>query len=237
VSFNEAQHPRAPAGTPKGGEFASKGMGYTFRGLGREATLKVLTKYHLGKELGLEDVARIAGAPPGASVNIGLGEKEVTVSIDIIKDGKSIGQMFRELMLEKKFIKNHSFDMDEDQRGKGYGAHALVQEVRAAAAAGFTHIETYAAGGGPSSTARARLSGANGYYTWARLGFLPTHPIAMKSPSKMGWSRIDMMRMMSTETGRKYWKKHGNSFDANFDLTPGSVSRRVLEGYAKAKGW
>jgi hypothetical protein len=261
MSFNEAQHPRTPAGNPAGGRFASKG-GFSLADpfvpgvsgidygqyADKDKAIRKATKAQ-GHELGLEDLVKLAGAVPGSRVHeIELdGSGMVGISINPLNTfGKPIGGYTRELFLTSNKIYNHSMHIDEDQQGKGLGAKMLYQQVTAAVQHGFDEIGVFAAGdpGGKS----------NGYYTWPRLGFLPTtagkvvvstvhteraallsggsRPVIVSRHTK-----LDMVKLMSTEKGRNWWKAHGEAHGGRFDLSEGSISRRVLTAYAKAKGW
>jgi hypothetical protein len=236
MDFNETQHPRAPAGTSEGGQFTSKNRTFIASST-PDATLKVLSKHYLGKELDREGFAEITGAPPESKVRIHAGDTLINVTIGIMKDGKEIGNMFRVVDLPNKAIKNEAFDLDPNEKGGGIGTRALVQQMRTASAAGFIKIETYANGIGSSLRERS-IKSPNGYYTWLRLGFMPdTRVVFTGGGTGSGSTRgLNPIKLMSTPEGRKYWKEKGTSFQGTFDLTEGSTSRRVLEGYAKAKG-
>lgn len=263
VSFDEGQHPRVPAGSPHGGEFASKGGGFSLSGpfvpgvsgidLGiykdRDVAIRKLTKED-GKELGVMDLARLAGALPGSRLaDIEIDSGVVGVSVHFLDEKKNIiAGNSRALYLTSETIYNSSMHIDKDHQRKGIGTKMLVQQVNAAVEHGFKKIDVFAAGepGGKS----------NGYYTWPALGFLPrssrnafTGEDMPGSIGKLGISVInaaktahvpriiDMARMMSTKKGRDWWQKNGEAHSGTFDLREGSISRRVLSAYAKAKGW
>jgi hypothetical protein len=249
MTFNESQHPRAPAGTSEGGQFASKETpfipgvsGYThgstwasraeYKSKDLEEGIRASTKEYLGKELSSEEVLQCAGILPGSRVTVSHSDNSITVFASILnKDAEEIGRQSRTLKLERKSIYNAEFGLEPEYRGRGLGMKALILEVRSAADAGFEKLETYAVGQDGSSS--------NGYYTWARLGFLPdprVEPPKGFSMSAMKSVKLNMMKLMSTKSGRDWWKENGGSFHGVFDLTNGSVSRRVLDAYAKETG-
>lgn len=256
MSFDEGKHPRVPAGSPKGGEFASKGGGFVAGSSGYEIgsrgykgnrelsdasidpedKLKATTQSYLGKALGVKDLARIAGAPPGSRITECMTDyldpDRIRVSSELLdKGGKVIGRQFRIINLKDKYIRNESQDIDKSVQGQGIGTKNLLLQSRAAADAGFNFILTKAAGYGnggkwPTDT--------NGYYTWARLGFIPAGNDG--TVGARGKSGINLTKLMASPEGRAWWKKWGTSFTGRFDLREGSISRRVLEGYAKERG-
>jgi len=260
--------PRVPAGSPEGGQFASKGfslsgpfvpgvsgVGYGVYA-GRDAAIRKITREN-GRELGVEDIAKLAGALPGSRIHdIEIDGGTVGVTVNFLgPDGKETGGNSRAIYLESGTIYNASMHLGKEHQRQGTGAKMLHQQVTAAVKLGFKRIDTFAAGG-PGEP-------SNGYSTWPRLGFLPRGtdgkvpinvvktvpgplwdppPINPNSPKtrmshKSVPTIINMARMMSTETGRKWWAANGEAHSATFDLSEGSISRRVLSAYVKEKGW
>lgn len=240
--------PRVPAGSPEGGQFASKfsagrsGYEYGYRGwhgdkdelrtegrLDPESKLKDLTRHHLGKSLGYEEIAEIAGVPKGSRVTLIThlpkdGNRILIESQILGNKGEILGRQERSIYLQTKTVWNHNQSIIEEAQGQGIATEGLVTQVRAAVSAGLKKIETRAAG--------SPGSGTNGYYTWARLGFVPTQGTV----GAAGKSGINLTRLMSTKAGRDWWLANGTPFSGTFDLSDGSISRRVLDAYAKAKG-
>lgn len=244
-NFNEGQHPRVPAGSPAGGRFTSGGEGYVIEGrVGFQAKadldshLANLGKLYLKRHLTKENVARIAGAPPGASVLIedsGSSGHKLTVTV---RTNQYWSQ--RVIDLKARTVYNEESKVYDDSQGKGMGTRNLVRQVTEARALGFHRIETYAAGRGRGEKGRGKEGVYNGYYSWARMGFMRFIPNSEHIPSQMVEDRhgnsLNLLRLMSTKTGRDYWKDHGKSFPAAFDVRPTSISSRVLDAYAKATG-
>jgi phage gp29-like protein/GNAT superfamily N-acetyltransferase len=129
---------------------------------------------------------------------------------------------------DSKYISNDRLVVTKSLQGQGIGTALLAAQVRKAAELGFSHIETRA----------TRNDGWNGYYTWARLGFdapiihVDDKPIRDLLRAR-GVERIS--DLIKTPDGREWWMKNGGSYKGEFDLTPGSLSRRVLDAYAAQK--
>lgn len=127
------------------------------------------------------------------------------------------------------------------------GAEMLSNQIRSSRAAGLSFLETHAA----RLDADHPNDAMNGYYTWPRLGYddsigsrkvdklrreepalyqlLVDNPVGSTKPNSV-------LNLMSTEDGRKWWKKHGEDlFDMKFDLTPGSLSMRTNAAYAESR--
>src|SRR5262249_26497248 len=92
--------------------------------------------------------------------------------------------------------------------------------------------------GGVSLTAEGQAGGEhNGYYSWARLGAdgpVPEKARAALPPEFRGAKTVQ--DVMALPGGPAAWKQHGRTFEATFDLDPGSRSSRVLAAYLGARG-
>jgi hypothetical protein len=112
---------------------------------------------------------------------------------------------------------------------EGLGTRIFAHQVKAAVAANFARIETFAAGS--ASTPRW-----NGYYTWPRLGYdaalTPAETESLPADLSQATTVLDLM---ATEPGRAWWKQHGSERKMVFDLTPGSRSLGMLGQYLQDK--
>lgn len=209
--------------------------GYAFEASVSEEALREFAGRHGFRSATRSDFARAAGVAPGFTVRVEVREPD-TVSVWAYKkldpSQKSMKtdttiHMNRFLNLKDRTIRNESFLIPEKLRGQGLATEALFQQAKAASALGFTEITVkaagYGAGGKPVDT--------NGYYTWARLGFLPVHDVGAG-----GKSGLDLPKMMMTPEGRKWWANNGTAWNGRFDLRPGSVSMRVLSAYRDERG-
>jgi GNAT superfamily N-acetyltransferase len=154
-------------------------------------------------------------------------------------------EVFREFRMSKAgdlTCYNVSLKIKPEFQGKGLGTRTFAQQVKALVARGFKSIETEAA---RSSAVNSR-GALNGYYTWARLGydadlqpgfvrFLKQNYPSFKAGNDGIHDAKRVSDLMRTAKGRKVWKEHGYTFDGTFDLTEGSLSRRVLDAYMAAK--
>ena len=237
--------PRVPAGSSAGGQFGSGGGG---GGGGAKFSkfitddegnflsddeVKAKTK-EMGKEMSKESLAAVAGLDETYTVNeMTIRGTEGVVSIHA-RVGDKV-HIVREIDLKNNRIINSNMSIEKDFRGQGIGTKMLVDQVRAASDQGFDSIHLRAAGSGPGERSWGEQHGTVGYYTWARLGFVPDRaPNVYAGVGKR--VSVNTTRAMATSQGRAWWKKNGGAFDGTFDLKKGSTSRRVLDAYAKEKG-
>ncbi len=125
-----------------------------------------------------------------------------------------------------------------DPTGNQIGTRLLAHQVAKAKTLGFQSIELLA----------VRGREANGYYTWARLGFncLFTEPeleqirtvfvreTNFELPNEI-LTLHDLMFGIEAGLGLDFWRKHGFSKDMSFDLRDGSSSEIVLNTYLEFK--
>jgi hypothetical protein len=133
----------------------------------------------------------------------------------------------------------------------GLGTRVFAQQVKEASELGFNYIETYA----------ARSSYYVGYYVWPKLGYdakidmgyiqgkaqdsssllakynYLENWLAKNGISKMEARFSDVYACKAGERfiGQELWKKIGHAEELEFDLTPGSLSMRILEKYIYLK--
>jgi len=128
------------------------------------------------------------------------------------------------------FIKNAYFEIkDPEMRGKGIGLEVFGRQVEEAIKQGFDYIETDAA----RVDSKDPADSMNGYYVWPRYGYDGEIPeendLNRKAFDKFGAKRLsDLYR---TKEGREWWKENGTEVTLRFDLTEGSLSRRIWESY------
>jgi hypothetical protein len=203
-----------------------------------EKHLMEYTKQTFNRSLTLQDVASLAGAIPGDEMDsVVLDETDGIIAVHTrrVVDGLTVMAADREINLRGYEITNLNMTViRQADRGKGLATKMLLTQTRAAAQFGFDRINTHAAGEGNGTTEPQPEYASVGYYTWARLGFTSEDPVFATQVT--GETEVSLPKLMSTKKGRDFWKAHGGSFDGFFDLEEGSVSRRVLEGYAKEKG-
>lgn len=176
-----------------------------------------------------EMILRIAGAPDGSRAVYSLDTERHQHVVSVKFENAELGVYAkRRIYLFDRQVYNEYLSIDQSKQGAGTGTAILLAQVRNASRLRFKNIKCFAAGGG-----------MNGYYTWPRLGYdgpIPDHAKTRLSKDFKGaasYSRIsDLMKKPDL---RAWWKANGTSFDADFDLTPNSQSRKVLSNYARAK--
>ena len=158
------------------------------------------------------------------------------VDIEYYSQGKvSVTHIADDIYMERiintvtKKIDNINFTIQKDSRYKGKGAELFNNQVKEARKAGYDQIRTQAAGykGGTY----------NGYYTWARLGYMPLggESLVKNIKNTTGVDYGNFQTMMRTSSGIKAWKEYGTSFSGIFDLKKGSESMKTLNNYIKNK--
>lgn len=134
--------------------------------------------------------------------------------------------------LKKGEIINEFFIIkNKELRGSGLGTSIFIDQVEGAHSLGMSKISTLAAGEPGDKL-------FNGYYTWPRLGYdghLPKEAVS-KLPNSGPLSKATKVSdLMKSSEGRDWWKSNGSEVYLNFDLNPESLSRKVLDSYAKEK--
>jgi hypothetical protein len=129
---------------------------------------------------------------------------------------------------ESMSIKNSIFTVNKT--GSGTGLKVFSRQVNEAQSQGFKYIDTYA-------VTKLNDQNANGYYTWARIGFNPEDGWLEKfnsySPQFKGIK--DFNTLFKTKEGIEYWKEEGMSFHGRFDLSANSQSMKTFNDYKKEK--
>lgn len=182
--------------------------------------------------------AAAVNAQGGAQVDVYPADDGDGLKVETLDEARGYyaGRSFRKDEEGKLVCENELFTIrDKLPDGspnpmKGKGSEIFAEQVAALKAAGVDRIETHAARDDSPGNAM------NGYYTWARLGYdgeipastLGKMPAGLKRQLK---GRTNVQSLMGTPEGRDFWKEHGDSFDASFDLKEGSQSVRTLTAY------
>lgn len=208
-------------------------------------------KEWMAKLMPVDDVLRVTGVQDGAKVMIRReGPDAIVVNTDhagyksqrtlVFKNGKP------------DTIVNNTLDVTDT--GQGLGLKIFAQQVAHGEKMGFKKIETTAGGYG---TKHDYHSDMNGYYTWPRFGYdanlkeimeLQDEEYSMefddgrnhasdftKALKKTFPTAKRISDLMKTPEGRQWWLENGVEHDAQFDLKPGSLSRKILESYLEQK--
>lgn len=136
-------------------------------------------------------------------------------------------------------VYNALFVLPNEQQGGGRGAEALARQVDVATRLGVSLIHCTAARSEPASDGRQFV----GYYVWARLGYdAPLKDYSGEWNTRGSIEPPDadtvetMHDLMASPEGRDFWKEHGDTWDAEFDPSPGSRHRAILSAYLEEKG-
>jgi len=193
----------------------------SFQGALADRDVRQFTKEWFGREMSQEDVADLAGAPPGSEVNIDYSQGDDGSLSVRTTFPEGAGDSYRSIDLPTKTIYNLDMGVQSGRRGQGIGASVLEMEVESGVKQGFVRIAVMAVG--------KPNTGVSGYNAWARLGFESDEPV--KGPD----GPIGLNALMSQPGGAAWWRANGHSFGGTFSLRPGSASMRVFEEYRRLK--
>jgi flagellar biosynthesis GTPase FlhF len=134
------------------------------------------------------------------------------------------------------YVYNSYFKIDEGTQHDKRGAEIFNNQVTSLRQAGFDRIEVSAAGAYNDNAT------FNGYYTWARFGYVPNDATLGVSSynqyaQQEGYEKVSNFKeIMYTEQGREWWKnKGGVSFSGKFNLNKSSYSSTTMKNYMKER--
>lgn len=158
-----------------------------------------------------------------------------TIEIHVLNH-KHIKDMCRSIYVDADgafVIINDSLILHESAP-KGLGTKLLANQVSQAKKHKVERIDCTAA--------RDATNYYIGYKVWPKLGYDGYVPDTSKIPPKIlkalkktSEDEIKISDLYQIEGGQKWWEEYGDSFDAQFDLLPGSMSEKILSEYVKKK--
>ena len=213
---------------------------------------KKVTSDTLHKLTGLSIISNISS---GTYISLDITEDEYDHQINNEITIPGIGTIIRTIYFNKKrepeFIDNSLFKT-EKCLPEGLGSRIFAQQVKTASELGFEYISTLAAGHKGSDNV--------GYYVWPKLGYdtiidkddFETRIRKAKDEIKYNYlenwlykntnykgamklSDIYACKAGDRFIGQELWYKYGGTTGMEFDLTPGSLSMRILESYINLK--
>ncbi len=213
---------------------------------------KKVTSDTLHKLTGLSIISNISS---GTYISLDITEDEYDHQINNEITIPGIGTIIRTIYFNKKrepeFIDNSLFKT-EKCLPDGLGSRIFAQQVKTASELGFEYISTLAAGHKGSDNV--------GYYVWPKLGYdtiidkddFETRIRKAKDEIKYNYlenwlykntnykgamklSDIYACKAGDRFIGQELWYKYGGTTGMEFDLTPGSLSMRILESYINLK--
>lgn len=170
-----------------------------------------------------DHLVTLTGAGEGARATFRKGERGLEVEI-VHRDYRMTREFYRSG--SKLICENHFFGLNEDARGRG--AAIFARQVDHLRAAGVDEVRTLAY--------RDDTRGIVGYAVWPRLGYDgPLEGDLRRSlPADLKTARR-LSDLMWTPAGRAWWTEHGDGVHLTFDLSPDSLSSRVLTAYRTEK--
>ena len=195
---------------------------------GAKAPVDQLTKGWFGKKLSPAELASIAGAPDHAVATVNAQPLAFTVEWELPEGGRAKRTFSFNPAAGGPVVHNDVFKIPAGSRGGGLGAQVFGRQVEALTKLGAVRIDTYAY--------RNDTDGWIGYKVWPKFGydgFIPEH-VRRKLPPELAAKRR-VSELLETPEGMTWWETNGDSFDATFDLRPGSPSRQRWEAYLRAK--
>ncbi len=184
--------------------------------------------------------AEMAGALDGAKVLITAGMTKIKVEVDHPDYYSNTTILKNKVVLDEFYA---------GKPGSGVGIKAISKQIDAAIKAGKDSIELSAARADPipeeDHKALVRAYGSEnrvpremvGYKVWPKFGWdadLNTEASFREGAiPPEGFTKVS--QLMASQEGRDWWAHYGDTTHMSFDLSEGSYSRRVFDGYRKAK--
>jgi hypothetical protein len=177
-----------------------------------------------------EELAGLAGALPGAEVNVAIRRQKGWLYLTL-SDARfeRYETSIRKDIDGSLFAYIHHAYAAAGQRGQGNGVRAFLCQVNAARRLGVRRIELFAAGNPGSGE-------ENGYYVWARFGFdAPLREIERRAlPANL--SGAITLNQVIQRGGHEWWKAVGNARSMVFDLQAESEMMKTFKMYLSEKG-
>ena len=171
-----------------------------------------------------KDFIGLAGAADGAKLIVSnyklltehsFFEVPVAQSIYVDEDGGMSLFLYTDLLVLKP-----------EYRGNGFATQMLKHQIDTARKLNFNSLALFADGGYGEEL--------SGYYIWPRLGFNAQIPQGMVLPDWLQGVQ-DILDIMSTFEGRKWWKENGIPVSMEFSLDEESKSSKAFNRYLNEK--
>jgi len=180
-----------------------------------------------GRRLHPWEYAGLAGAPDDARVELDTFHGQLSLETsDPISGCYRLFHYVDSSRAGLVVVKEGAGILRRKMQRKGLGLSIFHRQVENTMALGVDCIETLA----------GRRDDENGYYTWPRFGFdgrLPAEVIENLPPGLE--DAVTVLDLMDCEQGRVWWREHGTTIRVLFDLTEGSRSRMMFDGYVRSK--
>ena len=181
-----------------------------------------------GRNLNRREYAGLAGAPDGANVDVGsLGDE---LYIESREPATTTYRAVQRISFTDSapVVSIDAFHiLARSMQRKGLGLEILARQISYAKHLGVRCIETTA----------GRYPSENGYYTWPRFGFNGPLPESVKQKLSPGLGHArEVLDLIETQSGRRWWIEHGVTLHVVFDLSDQSRSWKMLHRYLAARG-
>ena len=182
----------------------------------------------LGRDISDNELANLAGAPPGSRIEVGrYGEITVTPP-----DGRYTSSVFVQAAGpgdDGPMLLNWRFEGPDGANTIAVDPEALARQVKQANALGITDIHM-----------KARYQ-SDDFWQLPDLGYdIPIGPALVESASKelpAGLEDVQtLQQLLAHPEGRAWWRAHGMNPGFDFDPRPGSLNWRILDAYLRAHG-
>ncbi len=194
--------------------------------LGEQRTVERIARQLFGRELHVHEYAGLAGASDVARVEVGASDGRLYLEL-LEPSSAARGYYYVNCTKSAVVLLNDGFRIGfKSMRRQGLGLQMFFRQARNAALLGVDRIEAVA----------GRKGDENGYYTWPRYGFQGLLPggLRMLLPAELRDVR-NVLDLMASELGRRWWWEFGETIPVRFHLSPGSRSRKVLMRYIRER--
>lgn len=191
-----------------------------------------------GRPITEEDLEHLAGAQPGATVTVNIYEpNSFTLTMDA-------PDRYLDFSITRR--SDHRIEISDitvySNKSMSSGFE-IVNTLFDWQSLGVTHVRAFA----------IRGTEYNGYDTWGRLGCVGDIPVNGSTDSKDGIPTRELAQahfgsllpegeqltrveqLLCLPGGASWWKRNGVSWDATFDLTPGSYSMQTVEHFRRRR--
>jgi hypothetical protein len=196
---------------------------------GEQAAAERIARRLFQRTLDPHEYASLAGAPDDAKVEVGALDGMLYLEMGDPATAAYRAYYYVCRAAGRITLRNEGFHIHLRRlQSAGFGLQVFFRQARNAVMLGVDRITAVA----------GRSCDENGYYTWPRFGFNGRLPQSLRRilPTGCRGAR-DVLAVMESEEGRRWWREHGDTVRVTFDLTDGSRSRKTLREYVASKNF
>jgi hypothetical protein len=193
---------------------------------GEQAAAERIARRLFQRPLQSWEYAGLAGAPDDGQVEIGASGNSLYLELRDPTAAAYRAYFYVRRADGRIIVINDGFHvLLRHLRRRGIGLRIFRRQVIGSASLGVNRIEVVA----------GRRADENGYYTWPRFGFDGALPARLRRALPLGLQNArTVLDLMECEPGRAWWREHGVTIRAKFDLAAGSRSRETWDRYLLA---